>query len=243
MTIQQWLNGNKDYIQGVELFFSLSKDQRLRKYFEKGKSNARLAALEYQLRKLSRVQSANLNRELVQETKAEIKALPEAEAREKIAFLGMPADLQEKYIKKGTLAKNASAARKGMVQVIRRGNGVQVLALLSPEEMRAHAESIVTWMDENQSIWDQLRYFQQNGHTKPDERAPLSANIESMDTVALHALISNLAPWCSKEKKRIATIADEASKNTRQNNLNVQQSVLTQARTRMAELKVAVNGK
>lgn len=70
-------------------------------------------------------------------------------------------------------------------------------------------------MKKNRSIWEEINYFDKYGVWPAKQDDSFEVNLSTASISDLIAMKQNLAPWCSKEKKKIAIESDEEKKKIR----------------------------
>jgi hypothetical protein len=101
------------------------------------------------------------------------------------------------------------------------------------EVRRLAALSIKEDMRRNRELWVELNYFDKNGSWPTKDTAVVEVDIETMTVQELLSLKKNLAPWCSKEKPKIANEKDADKKAKRIKILEQKQELLKRVNSKL----------
>lgn len=228
--VAQWFINKGSYAEGLSLLLEAKPTHNLRRFFAQGEKPTTRRALEYELKKISGVSNTV--------TQTHATAQPRRISMQEMASVDVsnyPVELKDKYIRKGQLAKKASELRKGVVVISKKGKKIIVSPGYSADEMRERASQILACMDENQKIWDELRYFERFGKMV-EKPSPPKVDIDNLNTADLIKLAKNLPPWLTKEKKKIEACGDEKRQAERQKHYDEKKELLTAVREKLNTL-------
>jgi hypothetical protein len=97
----------------------------------------------------------------------------------------------------------------------------------------AAALSIKADMKRNRELWMEINHFDKNGEWPTKDTAVVEVDIEALSIQELISMKQNLAPWCSKEKKKIANELDADKKAKRTLVLEEKQELLKKVNSRL----------
>lgn len=203
MTPQQWLNSDRDYKRGVEVYNAHGTNINLKRLFARPYSRYSHEKLIYELMQIAnnqQEQESYVKRfqtvQTPQPTRTEDFA--KREPQKQIDYSNLPPQLNQLNIKKGQLYHEASYCH------------AQMHRMESDEERFEYAKKIVSNFRIIDGIWEKLDHFQKTGTLLTDKTNDV--DLETLDEAQLIKHRNNLRAHISKLKKKSHRVNDLLAK-------------------------------